>query len=217
MLNFGMRKFCYLSCTVILLLALQSCGLFDRSVTKTVTIESYQTQCTTSYPFFQTLCMVMIEPSGEETPVTGIGDFDYKWGYRYKLVIKETEPDPGLQDAPAVFRDLVEVVSKEEVAPGTRFETRLTTVLPVRDVDEGESRQLIVQQASDLFAFFRGVNWYGDDFGREFTCAPALCEEVSELIKQELELVLEFAHPESSTEPLVLKRVVSQEALPDGY
>ncbi len=160
----------------------------------------------------------MIEPSGEEQAVVGIGDFEYEWGYTYELVIKETKPDPDLQDAPALFRDLVEVVSKERVAPGTTFETRLETVLPVRDIGEGMSRQIITREAPDLFAFFKGIYSYEDaDFGREFTCEPALCEEMSDLVGQELELTLRFAHPETPNQPLVLEQIVSTEALPDWY
>ena len=144
----------------------------------------------------------------------GIRGFDYEWGYHYELIIRETEPDPDFQDAPAVFRDLVEIVSKEKVALGTTFEMRLATVFPARGSDEDNSRQIITQEAPDLFAFF---GQYGDGFGRDFTCEPALCEEMGGLIEQELELTLRFAHPKSADEPLLLKRIVSKEALPDWY
>ena len=214
-----MKKLCYLGYTLGFVLTLQSCSFFGGPVTKTVAIESYLTQCTTSYPFFQTLCMVMIESDGETQPVTGIGDFNYEWGYRYELVIKETKSDPGLQDAPAVFRDLERVVSKEKVALGTTFEMNLDTVLPAREVDEGMSRQLITQKAPERFAFFKGTDPRStSDFGREFTCvSDALCEEFSTLIEQELELTIEFAHPKNSDEPLVAQRIVSTKALPDWY
>lgn len=146
---------------------------------------------------------------------TGIGDFDYEWGHRYVLVIEEREPDPNLADSPPVLRDLAELVSKEQETPGTLFETRLETVFPARDVSEGASRQIITQEAPDRFAFFKRDKDYGVE--REFTCEAALCEEMSALIDQELELILEFAHPENSDEPLLLKRVVNTHALPEGY
>ena len=211
-----MRKFYVLGWATGLLLTLQSCGLFGGPVVKKVTVESYQTQCAApSYPFVQTLCMVMLEPNGERTLVTGIGDFDYEWGHRYVLVIEEREPDPNLADSPPVLRDLAELVSKKQETPGTPFEMRLETVFPARDVSEGASRHIITREAPDRFAFFKRDEDYG--VGREFTCEAALCEEMSALIEQELELTLEFAHPESSDEPLLLKRVVDTNALPEGY
>ncbi len=221
-LSFAMKKLCYLGCylgcVVGLSLTLQSCGLFQPPVIKTVMIESYQTQCTMpSYPFSQTLCMVMTEPNGDTQLVTGIGGFDYEWGYRYELVIKETKPDSGLQDAPSVFRDLVRLESKEKVAPGTTFEMRLETVLPSGYVGEGMRRQIITQDAPSLFSFFKDIYSYDPAFGREFTCAAALCDEFGNLIEQELELTVEFAHPGGPDEPLIAKRIVSIKALPDWY
>ena len=68
-----MKKLRYLGCVVGLFM-LPGCALFQRPVVKTVTIESYQTQCTMpSYPFSQTLCLIMTEPDGETQLVTGIG------------------------------------------------------------------------------------------------------------------------------------------------
>ena len=213
-----MKKLYYSGYTLGLVLTLQSCSFFGGPVIKTVTVESYQTQCTMpSYPFVQTLCMVTEEQGGNENAlqlVTGIGDFDYEWGYRYELVTEEREPDPNIADSPPVLRNLIELITKEKVASGTTFEMRLETVFP-KGADEGDSRQIITQKAPDLFAFFKQ---YGDDFGRDFTCvSDALCEEFSTLLEQELELTIEFAHPENSSEPLVAQRIVSKKPLPDWY
>ena len=71
-LNFAMKKLCYFGCALGLMLTLQSCSFFGGPVIKTVTIESYQTQCTMpSYPFVQTLCMVMVELDETIQLITG--------------------------------------------------------------------------------------------------------------------------------------------------
>ena len=167
-----------------------------------------------SEPFAQTLCLVMSE--GEETQVVvGIGGFEHEWGYRYELIIRESEPDPGLADSPPILRDLVEVVAREKVPAGTVFEMRLETILPTYETYGDASRQIITREAPDRFAFFKEMFPFEPDFGREFTCTPALCEELAVLIEQKLELVLRFAHPESPDESLVAKRIVSQKPLPE--
>ena len=212
-----MKKLCYLGYTLGLVLTLQSCSFFGGPITKTVAIESYQTQCTMpSYPFVQTLCMVMIEPDKTIQLITGIADFEYEWGYRYGLIIEERKPDPNIADSPPILRNLNKLISKEKVAAGTAFEMHLETVLPSNNVSEGNNRQVITRESPERFAFFKRYEEYG--VGREFTCnAAALCEEFGNLIEQELELTIEFTHPENSDEPLVAQRVVSMKPLPDWY
>ena len=145
---------------------------------------------------------------------TGIADFEYEWGYRYEFIIEERKPDPNIADSPPILRNLNKLVSKEKVAVGTAFEMRLETVLPSNDVSEGDSRQVITRESPERFAFFKRYEEYG--VGHEFTCdTAALCKEFSTLIEQELELTIEFAHPENSDEPLVAQRIVSKKALPN--
>ena len=206
----AMKKLVYLILMSGLLASLAGCGIFQSSRTRTLFIESYETQCTLpSYPFFQTLCLVAKEGESQPELITGINGFEFEWGNVYKIIVKETKPPTGLQDAPPFFRDLIEVVFKEKVAPGTLFQIRLETVIPEGRQDPAIDPHIIVQKAPGLFEFFRAD-------GREFTCvSAALCEEFSNLITQKLELTVEFAHPESPEQPLVAQRIVSTKELPD--
>ena len=213
----AMKKLVYLILATGLLASLVSCGVFQSAKVKTLVIESYKTQCTMpSYPFKQTLCMVIKEgEQGQPELITGIGGFKFEWGNVYEIVIKETKPPPNLADAPPFFRELVEVVSKEKVAPGNPFQMRLETIDPDSQRDPSINPHIIVQKAADLFEFFGQADYYD---GREFTCvSPELCEEISGLIMQKLELTVEFAHPESPEQPLIAQRVVSTKNLPEWY
>ena len=184
-------------------LALTSCSVSPRPTTETLYLDHYMIEC--AGPFLR-LCYLEKE-DGDDAWTYRYSDvigLEYEWGYTYTLRVREEQIQDPLPDMGSITTTLLEVLSKEKVAPDVRFQIELTT----SESSDEFAEQFIVQKTANLFEFHET---------KEFTCSEAVCAELSGLLDENLKVTLEFAHPQNSDEPLVLKRIVSQKALPDWY
>lgn len=135
---------------------------------------------------------------------SGIAGFEYEWGYTYALQVRQTRIRNPPADGSSIKTTLLEVLSKEKVAPDVRFQIELTT-----QESSGEfAEEYLLQKAVNLFEF-HGV--------KELTCSKEVCAELGGLLDDNLKVTLEFTHPEDSNEPLLAQRIISTEVIPDGY
>ena len=181
------------------LLVLTSCGAFALPTDKTLYLESYQTECV---GMSLRLCLLEKETSNGEWQYrySGIEGFEYEWGYTYTLRVRERQRQNPMADQSSIETTLLEVLSKEKVPPDVPFQLRLTTRLG--------SDPYIIQKTADLFEFHGA---------KEFTCSEEVCTRLGNLLDEDLWITVEFTHPERAGDPLIARRIVSTEPLPEGY
>ena len=190
-----------LAFTVALLLTLTSCEGLQAPTVKTLYLNHHKVEC--AGPFLR-LCTLDKE-NADGTWLYRYSDvigLEYEWGYIYKLRVREEKIQDPLPDMSSITTTLLEVLSKEEVAPGARFQIELTT----REGTDEYSEQFIVQKAANLFEFHSA---------REFTCSEEVCSELSGLLDENFKVTLEFSHPENQSDPLFAHQIVNTEALPE--
>lgn len=181
-----------LTIAVPLSFLLSSCSLLNVPVQKTIYLDHYMEECAS----FITMCERAREREDApwETRLDGIEGFSYEWGFIYELRVRENRIYNPPADTSSIRTELVELVSKEKMPSDTRFQVALTTL----DHDEP-----VIVATGEGFRFHNT---------KSFTCTTdALCTEIGSLIGQEGLLTLEFAHPETSGDPIIARRVVGFE------
>ena len=198
-----MKKFGHAILITGILLALTSCGLLPASTVKTLYLDHYLTECV---GLSLRLCYLEKEEVNDTWTYrySGIAGFEYEWGYTYKLQVRQTQIRNPPTDGSSIRTTLLEVISKEKIAPDVRFEIELTT----QESSDEFAEEYLVQKAANLFQFHRV---------KEFTCSEAVCAELGSLLNENLKVTLEFTHPENSNEPLIAQRIIDTEVIPDDY
>ena len=180
--------------SVFILVLLGGCSLLGLSTDKTLYLDHYMEECAS---LVLTICnRVKTQPSDSwMTTLNATEGFEYQWGFVYELRVRETHIANPPADGSATRVELLNIISKEKVAPEFRFQLTLTTSY------RGEPE--IVKVGENLFEFHNT---------KMFTCADELCADIEVLIKQEGQVMLEFTHPQNPDMPLLAQRIVSFKA-----
>jgi hypothetical protein len=155
----------------------------------TLYIDHYRSRCTAGGNGF---CMRTRRNSDSkwETTIYSISDFDFEWGYRYKVRIEEvviTCPDYSCM----THREytLLELLDKEAVGPDYLFDLHVLTGR--NDITKRED----------------GSYYYSRHDSKDFVCSPEICSALDSLIEQGLGIRLEMRYQESPEDPMVLTQI----------
>ncbi|MGH1385630.1 DUF4377 domain-containing protein [Kordia sp.] len=101
----------FLTCIIVLY------SIYGNSQTvtnKTIQIDPYLT--VEHYEHFKRLIL-----NSPDAPVVSIENFNFEWGFQYKLRVKETKLEDELSDGTQYEYALVHIISKKEVSKTTEF------------------------------------------------------------------------------------------------
>ena len=124
---------------------------------------------------------------------SGIQGFDYEWGFDYEVRVRSRGIENPPADASSRVYELVSIISKTPVLPGTLFDFTLRFGSGIEPISDGLYRL------------------YG---GRELSCLQADCQLLEELQTQGMAVLLELAHDAAG--PLHLSQIKCADS-PDSF
>lgn len=176
------RRPLHRSATAVLLAAIPACGLLDGGTERTLVVLDHQQECV---GVAIQLCLLVHDAGATtvERMYSTPRGFDYAWGFTYEIRIEEHEVSNPPADGSSIRRELEQVLSMEQVAPGTEFTIFLTAA-------EGR----VQETAPGLFRFYDT---------RDFACGPDTdCAALSAAVAAGARIQFRFAHPADPGAPL---------------
>jgi Domain of unknown function (DUF4377) len=174
-------------------LALGIYGIEDGETSKTIIIAGHKTECV---DVGTRLCLLMqrADKGKWELLFEPIEGLHWKWGFRYRIRVREEVVNNPPADASALRFRLVELVARERIPPDELFRITLSSIA------SEDGRPLIKQLKPNLFIFH-------DE--QVFGCATrAVCESIADRVRQKQRLTIEFTHSQNASAPLTAHRVV---------
>lgn len=122
----------------------------QRVSNKTVKVKPYMSL--QNYEHFKRLII-----NANKTNVEFIEDFDFEWGYDYKLKIEVTKLKEVSSDGTRFEHKLIKVISKTKVSVGTEFKMRIDPLRYYHQTENAIKNKTIVSLNDSTYSYFDKV------------------------------------------------------------